>query len=319
VTVPGISAAQWRELVRVTDTETGPSRRQTIELAGFQLALAALDILGEQWAAARVLVLAGPGGTGATGIGAARHLANRGIEVTAVSARRPAEADGVLGQQLLTLAETPARLLPFSAAFDVATFDLVIDAVLGRGIDGAPRTAALGLIRATEAATGPVLSADLPSGLDPDSGTAAGTVVHPSHTLAFGLPARGLSETSGGMLWLADIGLTPGAYARAGLVVPPLFGATARLSIGGGRTWRAPGDTSAAAGVARSTRTISSASITVCRMETPSICTVRRVSGMSGSNAETALRRYVTTASASTRASKERLSGSSSRNRTRYR
>lgn len=229
--VPRISAAQWREVVRITDAETGPSRRQTVELAGFQLALAALELLGPDWRRAAVLVLAGPGGTGATGVGAARHLANRGIEVLVVSARRPAEADGVLGQQLLALGETPARLLPFSAAFEVAAFDLVIDAVLGRGLEGAPRAASMGLIRATEAARAPVLSADLPSGLDPDTGEAPGAVVLPTRTLAFGLPARGLDEARGGELWLADIGLTPGAYARAGLVVPPLFGPHARIRL----------------------------------------------------------------------------------------
>jgi NAD(P)H-hydrate epimerase len=228
---PSITAAQWREVTRITDAETGPSRRQTVELAGFQLALAALDLLGESWRRASVVVLVGPGGNGASGVGAARHLANRGIEVVVVSTRRPAEADGVLGQQLLALGETPARLLPFSAAFEVAAFDLVIDAVLGRGIEDAPRAAPMGLIRATEAASAPVLSADLPSGLDPDSGEAAGAVVHPTHTLAFGLPARGLDLTRGGEVWLADIGLTPGAYARAGLVVPSLFGPRARLRL----------------------------------------------------------------------------------------
>ncbi len=231
VVVPRLAAAQWRELVRITDAETGPSRRQTVELAGFQLALAALELLGPAWRRAAVLVLAGPGGTGATGVGAARHLANRGIEVLVVSTRRPAESDGVLGQQLLALGETPARLLPFSAAFEVAAFDLVIDAVLGRGLEGVPRAAPMGLIRATEAARGLVLSADLPSGLDPDSGEAAGAAVRPTLTLAFGLPARGLDAARGGEVWLADIGLTPGAYARAGLVVPPLFGPHARVRL----------------------------------------------------------------------------------------
>ena len=229
--VPTITAAQWREVVRITEAETGPSRRQTIELAGFQLALAALDTLGGGWEHASVLVLAGPGGTGATGVAAARHLANRGLEVVVVSARRPAEADGVLGQQLLALGETPARLLAFSAAFEVAAFDLVIDAVLGRGLQDAPRAAVMGLVRATEAARGPVLSADIPSGLDPDTGEAPGAVVQATRTLAFGLPARALDVARGGELWLADIGLTPGAYARAGLVVPPLFGPAARIPL----------------------------------------------------------------------------------------
>ncbi len=229
--VPTLTRGQWREVTRVADADTGPSTRQTIEVAGFQVALAALDMLGPRAPESRPIVLAGPGGTGAVGVAAARYLANRGIEVVVVTARRPAEAAGPLGQQLVVLGETPARVLPFSAAFDVATFDLVIDAVLGRGIEGAPRIAAMGLVRATGAATGPVLSVDVPSGIDPDNGEAPGAVVRPARTLALGLPAQGLIGADAGEVWLADIGWPTGVYARAGVVVPRLFGTTASVRL----------------------------------------------------------------------------------------
>lgn len=223
VPVPAITAAAWREVCRVADQDVGPSSRQTIAVAAFQLALFALERLGDRWARARVIVLAGPGSTGAVGAGAARHLASRGLEVVVVTSRRPAEAGGTLGQQLLALGETPALVLPFSAAFDAAAYDLVIDAVLGRGIEGAPRAAVMSLVRAAGTARGAVLSVDLPSGVDPDTGRAAGAMVTPTATLAFGLPSRGL-EASAGEVWLADIGWPPGVYARAGVVVPRLFG-----------------------------------------------------------------------------------------------
>lgn len=231
VDVPTITAAQWREVCRVGEADTGPSSRQTLEVAAFQLAACALEMLGVRWSRSTVLVLAGPGGTGAVGVAAARHLANRGIDVVVVTSKRPAEVGGTLGQQLLALGETPALLLPFSAAFDVAAFDLVIDAVIGRGLDGAPRAAVMSLVRAANAGNGAVLSADLPSGLDPDSGLAEGASVRPTRTLAFGLPAKGLASAAAGDLWLADVGLPPGVYARAGVVVPQIFGADTRILL----------------------------------------------------------------------------------------
>ena len=213
----------------MADADTGPSVRLTVEIAGFQVALRALKLIRSP--SASVLLLVGPGGTGAVGAAAARHLANRGAPTVVVTSRRPAEASGPLGHELLALGETPARVLPFSAAFDVASFDLVVDAVLGRGIEGTPRTAVMGLVRATEAARGAVLSVDIPSGVDPDTGDAAGAYVRPSSTLALGLPAPGLLHAHTGALELADIGWTAGVYARAGVVVPPLFGMHARVGL----------------------------------------------------------------------------------------
>ena len=61
--------------------ETGPNLFQMMENAGRNLALAAIGMLGDDWRDARVLVLAGSGGNGGGGICAARHLANRDVDV----------------------------------------------------------------------------------------------------------------------------------------------------------------------------------------------------------------------------------------------
>ena len=70
----------------------------------------------------------------------------------------------------MALGEAPANVIPFSEAFDVAAADLVIDAVVGYSLRGAPRGAVMALVRAAGAATAPVLSLDIPSGVDADSG-----------------------------------------------------------------------------------------------------------------------------------------------------
>jgi len=182
----------------------------------------------------RVLLLCGAGGNGAAGVCAARHLADRGVSVEVVTVTPPQRADGVLGQQLLTLAEAPARIMRWDEAFMAASADLVVDAVIGTGLHGEPRAVQRGLIRAALAASEagvPVLSLDVPSGLDADTGLAAGDVVMPSMTLTLGLPKPGLRRTTAGDLWVADLGIPPGVFARAGIAFAPFCGASGRLEL----------------------------------------------------------------------------------------
>ena len=232
--VPGVSVEEMREVDRIAAHATGPSLLQMLEIAGQQTALATIDLLGPRWADARVLVLCGSGHNGAAGVCAARHLANRGVAVQVVTIVHPQRADGALGEQFLALAEAPAGVLRWDEAFDVTAADLVVDAILGCRLDGEPQPVQRGLILAARAAAEagvPVLSIDIPSGLDADAGTAPGAAVHPARTLTLGLPKRGLTRENAGDLWVADLGIPPGVFARAGLAFPPFFGAASSVPL----------------------------------------------------------------------------------------
>ncbi len=231
VRVPSVSVEEMREIDRIAVEDTGPALLQMMEHAGLNLALLAIEALGADWRRKRVVVLAGMGGNGGGGICAARHLANRGIDVLVVTTQAPARADGAAAQQLMALGEAPARVIPFSDAFDVAEADLVIDAVVGYSLNGAPRGPVMALIRAAQAATAPVISLDIPSGLDADSGEAPGVAVQPRTTLTLALPKLGLREENAGELWLADLGIPPGVFARAGLSFESPFGESGRVRL----------------------------------------------------------------------------------------
>ena len=148
-----------------------------------------------------------------------------------VTITAPAQADGPLGQQLMTLDEGPAQLKRWSEAFDASMADLVIDAVIGYSLSGAPRAAQMGLIRAANGSGVPVLSLDMPSGVDADTGATPGAAVAATSTLTLALPKAGLRRESAGNLWLADLGIPPGVYARAGLAFEPFLGGQARQRI----------------------------------------------------------------------------------------
>lgn len=233
--VPAVSVAEMREVDRIAVEATGPSLSQLIELAGQQVALAAIDLLGGRWATARAIVLCGSGRNGAVGVCAARHLADRGVAVEVVTIVPPQRADGALGQAFLALAEAPARVTRWDEAFDVTAADVVVDAILGCRLDGEPQPVQRGLILAARAAAEagvPVIAVDVPSGLDADTGVAPGACVVPDRTVTLGLPKRGLTAVNAGDLWVADLGIPPGVYARAGLAFAPFFGASACVPLG---------------------------------------------------------------------------------------
>ncbi|MFA7248380.1 MAG: NAD(P)H-hydrate epimerase [Dehalococcoidia bacterium] len=236
--VPAVSVAEMREIDRIATEDTGPSPLQTLEIAGQQAALAAIDLLGPRWRDGRAIVLCGTGRTGATGVCAARHLANRGVRVQVVTVVPPQRADGALGEAFLALAEAPARVTRWDEAFDVAAADVVVDAILGCEPADEALPVQRGLIlaaRAAAAAGVPVLSLDVPSGLDADTGDAPGDppgdAVRPTRTLTFGLPKRGLTRETAGELWLADLGIPPGVFARAGVAFAPFLGAAASVLL----------------------------------------------------------------------------------------
>ncbi len=233
--VPSASTAEMREVMRIASDHTGPGLLPMLENAGRAAALAAFDVVaGGAESLRSALVLVGTNWHAAAAVCAARHLANRGVAVQVVSIMPPHESDGALGQQFLALAETPARVLRWDAAFVATDTDLVVEGIIGDRLEGAPFGAEMGLVRAAgHAAEGgvPVLSLDVPSGLDPATGETPGFAVQATRTLALGLPRPGLRPEVAGELWLADLGIPPGVYARAGIVVTPVFAGSDRVPL----------------------------------------------------------------------------------------
>ncbi len=98
----------------------------------------------------------------------------------------------------------------------VGTGDLIIDAVIGYSLSGAPRGRALEMIEWANNTTTPVLSLDVPSGLDASTGEAPGAVIEATHTMTLALPKYGLCSAQAGELSLADIGIPVEVYRRLG-------------------------------------------------------------------------------------------------------
>ena len=94
---------------------------------------------------------------------------------------------------------------------------VVVDGIFGTGFKGELRGVPLEIIRAANGSGCAVVSADIPSGIDGETGRVCGECVHASVTVTFGYPKVGLLQYPGaeyvGRLVVADISI-PGAVAE---------------------------------------------------------------------------------------------------------
>lgn len=229
VDVPSVTAELMREIDRIAIEETGPNLFQMMENAGRNLALQAIDLLGEDWRGARVVVLAGGGGNGGGGICAARHLANRDLDVALVLSE-PDRLGAVPGFQRTVFQSTRGREVDL-AALAAHQPDVIVDALIGYGLREAPRGRAAELIAWANAAGAPILALDVPSGMNATTGERPGECIRPRATLTLALPKTGLAHRTAGDVWLADIGIPRATYERAGVNYVDPFGARYRVQL----------------------------------------------------------------------------------------
>ena len=222
IEVPSVTEAQMRELDRIAVEETGPNLYQMMENAGRDLPLRTMGMLGGKWADSSLVVLAGTGGNGGGGICAARHLANRGARVKLVISNVERLGD-VPSFQYEIYKSTGSRALILSEIGDEPP-GVIIDAIIGYSLKSAPHGAALEMINWANASGSPVLSLDVPSGIDSTTGESPGEYIKAECTITLALPKTGLFPDTAGDLFLADIGIPARAYKKLGLSYVSPFG-----------------------------------------------------------------------------------------------
>jgi hydroxyethylthiazole kinase-like uncharacterized protein yjeF len=182
---------------------------------------AALDLIVEAWPEARrLLVLCGSGNNAGDGYVVARLARAAGLEVTLASLSDPSRLGGDAARAHADFLAHGGQAREFDASL-LPEADLVVDAMLGTGLDREVRGAYARCIDAVKAAARPVLALDVPSGLHADSGATMGRAVRADRTITFvGLKAG---------LVLGDGPDLVGMLSFAGLGVPQDAGGTATV------------------------------------------------------------------------------------------
>lgn len=231
--LPWLSAQQMREVDRLMMSDLGITLERMTENAGRWLARLARHLLGGDVSGRHVRVLAGAGGNGGAGLVAARHLAVAGARVDVWL--------GVAADRLGPVPSAQHRILerigvPITfGSRDAADPDLVLDALLGYGQTGHPRGEAAHLI--SWAAGRRVLSLDVPSGLELETGRLLEPHVRAEATLTLALPKEGLRNrvVAVGDLFVADISVPPLVYEKLGVPYVSPFGRGPIVQVTGAR------------------------------------------------------------------------------------
>ncbi|MGE4159668.1 MAG: NAD(P)H-hydrate epimerase [Planctomycetota bacterium] len=237
-----VTREQMKQLETLTATQFHIPHLILMENAGRASAQAAqkfLRDLGKDPRKSRIVIVCGSGNNGGDGAVAARHLHNMGIPVQVILTRdihgvfreKGAKAekgdsaesqpeggfgDAALNFKILKAFGVSVKVLKEGDAYPLyfSGADLIIDAILGTGLDrmtGNLKPPLSDLIMAINELEIPVLSLDVPSGLDCNTGALAGCAIDADRTLAYGLPKKGFYESMGPMvcgdIQVADISI----------------------------------------------------------------------------------------------------------------
>jgi NAD(P)H-hydrate epimerase len=207
--------------------EYGVQIEQMMENAGRSLANLVREILGDMVRDKKILIAAGKGNNGGGGMVAARHLHNWGADVTLIL--NNTHVKGVPGTQMNIIKnfgieiKTGEKVIKYLRKFKG---EAVIDSLIGYGLSGAPREWTAEVIKALNSIQTPVISLDVPSGLDSTTGEVFNPCVKASATMTLALPKVGLIKPNAdvvGDLYLADIGVPNRLYKEIGIEIPLIF------------------------------------------------------------------------------------------------
>jgi NAD(P)H-hydrate epimerase len=232
--VPSVDRETMLAADHIATDGLGLGMLQMMENAGHQLAELTRMTLGGRVSGRRVVVLAGTGNNAGGGMVAARRLAGWGADVCVLFARPVLRLRPGPCAQLEPMLASGARaavarhdMTGTELAAEIQAADVVLDALIGYSLSGAPDEGYAALIELADHAHGPVISLDLPSGIDASTGDRPGRAVRADATLALALPKHGMRRGEGarssGVGYLADIGMPASIFAELGVPVDGVF------------------------------------------------------------------------------------------------
>ncbi len=213
-----VTASEMRELDRQAIQDLGIPSLVLMENAG----RTTYQILRREFPALQgeVAVLAGRGNNGGDGFVVARYLANGGIPVVVflLGPREQVRGDARINLDILAhlgvaveevLSDTDLN----SAIHRLAKAGLIVDALLGTGLNSPVAGLLAALIEHLKHLRAPVLAVDIPTGLSADTGEVLGAALKAKVTVTFGWPKLGQLVPPGrdyvGRLWQVDISIPP--------------------------------------------------------------------------------------------------------------
>ncbi|MEI6789336.1 MAG: NAD(P)H-hydrate dehydratase [bacterium] len=197
-----ITSAQMRELDKIASAEFAIPGFDLMRRAGQGVA-ATVEYLADKARGGDVFIqiIAGRGNNGGDAFAAALFLHEDDFEVEVLLAGSASDIRGDALRHLgkmraagIPLIELPTKESWDDALRDTGSGEIIVDGVLGIGVNGPPRGPIAGAIHYINKVgeDNLVISIDVPSGLDADTGEAPGEAVRADITVTIGMPKVGL-------------------------------------------------------------------------------------------------------------------------------
>lgn len=209
-----LTVEQSREVDRRALAECGLHGLVLMENAGRNAA----ELLAGLAPSGRYVIVCGPGNNGGDGAVMARHLHNRGYDVTICATRSPGEMspDARVNMAVCQWAGIRVHTLGVDSSLEdwkglFAKAEWLVDALFGTGFRGPVRPPLDAVIRAMNDSGRSIFAVDAPSGLDCDTGTPSEPCVRAAATATFVATKPGLTAASArefvGRVEVIDIGV----------------------------------------------------------------------------------------------------------------
>jgi NAD(P)H-hydrate epimerase len=206
--LPPLTREQVRSIDQKAVEEYGMSELVLMENAGRGCA----DKLCELGIVGKVVIVCGKGNNGGDGLVIARHLDARGHSVRVMLAGKPDELQGYAAVNYVVLNGAGIPIVGIERLMkELPGANWIVDALLGTGASGNPRSPISGVIEQLNDANARKLAVDLPSGLDCDSGIPGTPAFRADHTCTFVAPKVGFANPAAkeflGTVSVHDIGV----------------------------------------------------------------------------------------------------------------
>jgi NAD(P)H-hydrate epimerase len=176
------------------------------------------DVLRRKFSPCKVLLFVGKGNNGGDGLVIARYLTNFGFQSHVLLLTDPdtLKPDPQLNFRVVKKMGIPVTIVTETTSVEALrghclSADLAVDALFGVGIHSPLTGMYERAVRAMNQSKKPVISIDIPSGLDTDTGAVHGVAVKAVATFTLGLKKRGLCVGDGpayaGEIEVIDLGI----------------------------------------------------------------------------------------------------------------
>ncbi|MCL1832997.1 MAG: NAD(P)H-hydrate dehydratase [Leptospirales bacterium] len=184
--IKAVTSDEMREIDRISIEEIGMPAEVLMNNAGKSVA----EFIIEKFSDKKISILCGTGNNGGDGFTAAYYLFNEGIipDVYFAGKKDQLSDTSKIFMNLCGNVKIPIHEIDSSNLSAIAPGDIIVDAILGTGLNSPAKGIQLELIKVINNSGSTVISIDIPSGLGSNGELLAGDCVKADFTITIGLP-----------------------------------------------------------------------------------------------------------------------------------